>query len=822
MPSSPFVHSVSSIVQGISRQAPGVRYPGQVESAKNISFNVIDGARKRPSTIHASEVEDISSTAEFNKYAMHRIERDDEEEYLIVHGTSFFKVFDVVNNIWVTPTFTADAEQYIKSQGPDHKSLKFVTIADTTIIVNTKVITGTSEDGSSIDAAGMPIKMSRTSVSPLAFECARCEWKERSWHQQVIKSTATSGTFRLGYLGESASYSKEKNDATLIHMPFNVEADDLSEYINGNGVKLEDAAKKHEYISGLATVSYGKAIVTGGPLHKKDIKILFSKDLDVDSLVTIVDQNTNGMIEVKRGDNEVDPPPMIFDEKMAISNITYYRNRLVFTADEVVVFSATDDIFNMYQETPGTLVDSDPIVAQLASTDVCIIDAMVPFRNALILLTKAGQQFELGTGGDVLSPSTASVTPSTRYQTQSVQPCQINDRLYMVGKSGTYTPVLEYFYDDNAVSNKAANITKHVDNLIPPVVFHIEASPSQECVFVMPTLDGDTTESVVLSVLDGSDDTSGADLWSETATWFGGIAPKQIDSATIVNGHTVTFDDYPAGASSLLLATENNIAAKIFVYRSYSVGNERKQSAWTVWDFSTDAMMDMKVIDDTLYVVSRHTHASDGKNYARIETMDLSEDRTALVGLSGSKWNPALDHRQGPLVGSHSDGTTTWALPTPDLTANCATKVEDGAVVAVSPSEDGTTVTASGNYAIGTFYVGRKVEAEIVLSTIFARDNQGKPALEGRTNIRKLVLNHTHSGEYSVVIENSNEECPSRTENFTPPVAKTIEDLGEFTTWVHGTNVETTITLKSDGPKPVTWVALEAHGVIDKMLGGKK
>ena len=141
MASQPFVQTVSSLVQGISRQAPGVRYPGQVEDAKNISFNVIDGARKRHGTTFESEVEDTSGNAQYNKYAMHRIERDDEEEYLIVHGTNFFKIYDTNNKEWITPSIDSDASEYLDYAGPDHTQLKFVTIADTTFIVNTKITT---------------------------------------------------------------------------------------------------------------------------------------------------------------------------------------------------------------------------------------------------------------------------------------------------------------------------------------------------------------------------------------------------------------------------------------------------------------------------------------------------------------------------------------------------------------------------------------------------------------------------------------------------------------------------------------------------------
>ena len=374
MASQPFVQTVSSLVQGISRQAPGVRYPGQFEDAKNVTFNIVDGARKRHGSVTQSRISGASPT---RTYAMHRIERDDEEEYLVVHGKGFFKIYDVNNSQWITPTFEGGSENYLNYGSPHSDELAFTTIADTTFIANKKRTTATQNTGSKLNASRMPIKMQRTQLNPTTFVCSQATWKERSYHQQILRfsSQPGSGTFRLGYLSQATSKRYDPSGAT-IYLDYNAESDDISAYLNGNGVGIEDATDQNEAITGLSTIAYGKVIVTGGPINKKDIVVTFSPDLDVDSFISVHSNSTGKALQVFQGDNEKDPPPMIFEENMAITNLAYYRNRLVLTADEVVVFSATDDIFNFYQETPGTLVDSDPIVSQLAATDVCIIDSV--------------------------------------------------------------------------------------------------------------------------------------------------------------------------------------------------------------------------------------------------------------------------------------------------------------------------------------------------------------------------------------------------------------------------------------------------------------
>lgn len=821
MANKPFFQTVSSLVQGISRQAPGVRYPGQFEHANNITFNIVDGARKRHGTVTQSR---ISGASPSDTYSMHRIERDDEEEYLICYGKGLFKIYDVNNATWIYKgnnlTFAdSDAESYLAYASPDSSELAFTTIADTTFIANKKRTTRTLNSGSEIDPKRMPIKLQRTQINPTKFVASTAEWKERSYHQQVLSfgNTPNTGGFKLGYLGSTVSKRYDPNGGTII-LPYNAESNEISEYLNGNGVGIEDATDKNEAITGLNTIAYGKVIVTGGPIHKKDITITFSPDLDVDTLVTVHSNTTGQSLSVARGSDDKDPAPMIFTDSMAITNLAYYRNRLALTADEVVVFSATDDIFNFYQETPGTLVDSDPIVAQLAATDVCIIDSIIPFRNAMILLTKAGQQFELGSG-EVFSPSTASVTPSTRYQTQSVQPVQIGDRLYMVGVAGSYSTLLEYYYDDNAVSNKAADITKHVDDLIPPTVLHVESAQAQETVMLMPTLEGDTSGSTILS-----NGTGGGD-WSQGSTWSGGVAPGVADNAYIVGTDTVTFDDYPSVSSLVNNAVAGTgIAGKLFLYRSYSVGQERKQSAWTIWNFETDALMDCKVIDDELFLLRRQTQGDDELTYLVIETIDMSESRAGLVGPAGQQWNVHVDHRQGPISGSYDSvaDETRWTLTHNDNacdTAVCA----DGTVVDVSSQGNGTYVTASGgNYTSnGVAYIGRKIVSELVLSRLYARDDTGKPYLDGRTKSKKLIVNHENSGDYDVVVSNSNTETNSRTTTHSTVDPLGISSSGELTVWTHGKNTEVTVTLTSDNPKPVTWVAMEQHGEIDQMTEAK-
>ncbi len=76
--------------------------------------------------------------AEGVDYRLHPIHRDETEKYLVIYGRGDLEVVDTTGTA-ATVTITAAANAYLTTGAPTANDLRMVTVADFTIIVNTKV-----------------------------------------------------------------------------------------------------------------------------------------------------------------------------------------------------------------------------------------------------------------------------------------------------------------------------------------------------------------------------------------------------------------------------------------------------------------------------------------------------------------------------------------------------------------------------------------------------------------------------------------------------------------------------------------------------------
>ena len=131
---------IKALFNGVSRQPHNVRLTSQVQEANNTLLSVVTGGfEKRPASQHVLTLSGLASSGE---WAVHGIDRDATEQYLIcIDNAGVLKVYDVVNNTTATVnSYSSAIQTYITTTNP-RTDLAFVTIADHTLIVNREKVT---------------------------------------------------------------------------------------------------------------------------------------------------------------------------------------------------------------------------------------------------------------------------------------------------------------------------------------------------------------------------------------------------------------------------------------------------------------------------------------------------------------------------------------------------------------------------------------------------------------------------------------------------------------------------------------------------------
>ena len=189
---------------------------------------------------------------------------------------------------------------------------------------------------------------------------------------------------------------------------------------------------------------------------------------------------------LQAGDSDTNPFPT-FTTK-TISNIFFYKNRLGFLSEGSVILSEAGEYFNFFRTTVRTLLDSDPIDVNVASTKVTKLKSAVGFQENLILFGERGQ-FVLK-GGDLLTPKTVSITPITNYETDtSTPPLELGSYIYFPFTRGSFSGVREFSVNANSDTFDSVEITAHVPQYIPSDILDMAGSTTENCICVVSESD---------------------------------------------------------------------------------------------------------------------------------------------------------------------------------------------------------------------------------------------------------------------------------------------------------------------------------------------
>tara|TARA_Y100000589_G_scaffold11984_1_gene9795 strand:+ start:1909 stop:4410 length:2502 start_codon:yes stop_codon:yes gene_type:complete len=244
----------------------------------------------------------------------------------------------------------------------------------------------------------------------------------------------------------------------------------------------------------------GSAIGDGG--YFEDVGFDEFIQLDADTLpFKLVNTSVNNFnlaacswTTKQAGDDNTNPFPSFFNVSSGnngdrkISDIFFYKNRLGFLSEGSVILSEAGEYFNFFRTTVRTLLDSDPIDVNVASTRVTKLKSAVGFQENLILFGERGQ-FVLR-GGDLLTPKTVSITPVTNYETNtSTPPLELGSYIYFPFTRGSFSGVREFNINANTDTYDSVEITAHVPQYIPSNIMDMAGSTTENCICVVSESD---------------------------------------------------------------------------------------------------------------------------------------------------------------------------------------------------------------------------------------------------------------------------------------------------------------------------------------------
>ena len=735
MATTRFQQSIPSLHNGISKQSPSIRFPNQVEDAKNVLFSIVDGAIKRPGSRHHSS---FNVSKGDPSYKIHKIERDDEEEYLIIYGAegaNFPLRIAQVNN-------------------PRNKT-QYVTLTVAAGVGGFRMIfDGVTTGNIDTTTAGTTLAglmLNRLDAIPQL--------------ESRVNVTYISGN----------TYMVVINDE--------VECQDLFTFstFTGTCTAAESVGTYCKIVMGAGTQDY---LNYGNPASK-NIRMLTVTDTTV-ICNTLKPTGTLASVATQ-GNTALDP------DKMPIKLVRTSTTPPTFTASKITWNTAPDATLTQkinISKTSGTFIlvfqgqstsalawditaaNMRNALAALSTLDVDNIEIIKVDTTYSVFLTPSAT-FPFTTGAGVITCSdfpTQVISSTVDFQSVAPTPFKnasvITDVVYHRGRigfaMGEWTifsqpdDLYNFFPESNDTTNDAdpislqigADTVSKINHMVPfrKGLLIITQGGRQFDLGAGDTFTASTasfTPSTQYAAQNIRPATTGTKIYfpgireNTTPIWeytyddvvltntatditshVQGLIPEQIRTITASDNNNTVLVVPNYMAQSLLQPYESSALASksaawsnptswnlgvvpspesnvrimlghtivfdeykadsstIFVYRQYYSGSERIQSAWSVYEFEDDDIHDICIVDDTAFMVRLNSFATTSSII--IEALPLTANPTPPAGFD---YQPRMDHRH-VIVGLESEnldasGQVYWTMPAFDPTINTAVSMNE-------------------------------------------------------------------------------------------------------------------------------------------------
>lgn len=519
---------VSNLISGVSQQAPTMRYPSQASEQINCRASLIEGLSKRPPTKHIARIfattganAPLGYNGESETSAVHFINRDETERYAILalryrgirEDLSTGPVHELrvvgLDGTLYPVVYDTGTKDYLTCDSP-RDDLRFLTIADYTFVVNrekTVAETGALTSARNTEALVTIVAGNYNSDYSITVAGKTYTYVTSGTDSNTIKTTTIAAGLLSSFNADPPSGITASRKGSTLWLKRADTTDFAITYTDSQSQRSMTLVKgEAQVFTDLPTVAPDgfKAKISGDPESAEDEYWVafrttdgstFGEGVWEESFAPVVHYQLDGTtmphvlvrepdgsggirFRLKKGtwaertvgDEVTAKSPAFVGKK--INDLFFFKSRLGFISGiDKVTMSEAGQYFNFWRTTVVTVVDSDPIDVGVTHSRVSKIQAAVPFNDRLILFSGLSQ-FSLGSTGEVLSPSTVSVTQTTEFESDlQARPVATGRSIMFAESRGGFSGIREYVQIGNLENeydaiDTTANVSKYVRNRV--------------------------------------------------------------------------------------------------------------------------------------------------------------------------------------------------------------------------------------------------------------------------------------------------------------------------------------------------------------------
>jgi len=557
-----------------------------------------------------------------------------------------------------------------------------------------------------------------------------------------------------------------------------------------------------------------------------------------------------------------------------VNKLLFFRNRLAILSDENVILSRPGDFTNFWGVSAIAASPKDHIDVRCSSEFPAVLYDGIQVNAGLVLFTK-NQQFMLTTDSDVLSPLTVKLNFISSFNfNPKTNPFSLGTTIGFLDNAGKNTRFMEMARvlregepdvveqskiigkvldkDLDLVSNSRANglaffSEKNKTTLYGFRYFNSSDKRIQQAWFTWEF----ENKIVHHAVLDD-------DLYLITANsraLTNQIVARNTNNLTLTNhglavGDTVVFNN---GGGTVLTYDGANVADDTTYYVStvpdsnnFTISTGANTTVGTLGGGNAAMYINYTSNKNVLQKIPLKIHTDSMVVVDDRNTADTTDDITYKIHLDNMYAITSGSLTYEPVsaaANNTTDDRTTFTMPAAfNLTSNLvayvlATTTDDtlqGLTEDITIYKDGNTTKVSlpGNWKtyvdasgttqtpVNTIILGQKYDYEVQLPTLYYQtrsDTSYTSDLRGSLILHRIKLNFGNTGLYETIVERTGKDDYTETwestladgylanqVSFEPEITRTIP--------IYERNTNTTITIKSTHPSPVTLYSMVWEG----------